>query len=325
MSWSASHVEDLARANEGVVLTRHMVESGLTEAEIRAVRRRLHRLCQGAYSLLAPASDHDRHRMIARATIQRYGTEVALSHVSAAITHGLPVWDVDLRRVHLTGIAPHQVRRGLRHSVHSHIGPLAEGDLTALDGVPVTGLARTAVDCARYLPLDRGVAVLDAVVNRRATDIPGLRSRIEQLGGCEGVHRARRAVALTDGLAESPGETRTRLILGSAGLSLLPQQEIFDEDDRFLARVDFLVEGTRVIVEFDGREKYQLGGDIEQAHWNEKGRQMLLERAGYRVVRVVWADLARPALLVEMVVTAIDPTVRFDRHRRMGATAWPLT
>lgn len=323
MPWFAAQLEDLAAGNEGVVLTRHMVECGLSDSEIRAARRQLHHLCRGAYSLAAPTSGRDRHRMVARATIQRYGTEVALSHVSAAITHDLPVWDADLRRVHLTGITPLQVRRGIRHSIQSHVGPLVGSDLTEVAGIPVTGLARTAVDCARFLPLDQGVAIVDAVVNRRAVDLVGLRARVGPLHGCEGVHRARLALDLADGKAESPGETRTRLILSSAGFPLLPQQEIRDGNDRFIARVDFLVAGTRVIVEFDGREKYRLGGDVEQAHWDEKARQMRLERAGYRVVRVVWADLARPDLLIETVATAIDPTIPHDRHGRVAPAVWP--
>ena len=323
MSWLAAHVTDLAHANEGVVLTRHLVESGLSDREIRQVRRGLHRLCRGAYVMEVPRSPQERHRLVARATIQRYGTDVALSHVSAAITHGLPIWDADLRLVQLTGLTRHQVRRGFRHEIHSHIGPLIGEDLAEVAGVPVTGLVRTALDCARSLPLAQGVAVLDAVLNRGVTDARRLKERVASLGRQAGVHRARSAVRLADGAAESPGETRTRLILQSAGLPLLPQQEIRDEDDHFIARVDFLVEGANVIVEFDGRKKYGLDGNVEEAHWNEKERQMLLERAGYRVVRVVWADLSRPELLIEIVMTAIDPTLPFDRHRRSARFASP--
>ncbi len=324
MSWLAAHIDDLSRANEGVVLTRHLVQSGLSDSELRRVRRGLHRLCRGAYSLQAPKNAQERHRLVARATIQRYGTDVALSHVSAAITHGLPIWDADLSRVHLTGITEHQVRRGFRHEIHSHIGPLDGNDLAEVSGIPVTGLARTAVDCARQLPLTQAVAVLDAALNRGGIDLESLEERVARLSGCEGVSRARTVVRLADAAAESPGETRTRLILRSAGLTLLPQQEIRDADDRFIARVDFLVDGTSVVVEFDGREKYRLSGDVEQAHWSEKGRQMLLERAGYRVVRVVWADLARPTHLIEMVMTAIDPSVPYERHPRSAPVAWPL-
>jgi very-short-patch-repair endonuclease len=61
-------------------------------------------------------------------------------------------------------------------------------------------------------------------------------------------------------------------------------------------RVDFVVEG-RLLVEFDGRAKYDLDGDPERAHWEEKVRHDHLVEAGNVILRVVWGDLwDEPAL-----------------------------
>lgn len=305
MAWVAAQVEMIAAANGGVILTRHLVEAGFTDAQIRYVRRRLHRLCRGAYCLTKPSSSDERHRLAARGTIQRYGTTVALSHVSAALLHGLPLWDVDTRRVHLTGVHRNHVRRGGRHGIQTHVGPLGRNDLTEIGGLRVTSLARTAVDCARGLPRAQGVAVVDAVLHREGATVSGLQARVSALTAHEGVARARRALALADPAAESPGETRTRLILLGAGFPLESQVTLRSPAGEFLARVDFRVVGTNVVVEFDGREKYSLAGDLEAAHWQEKTRQMRLERAGFQVVRFVWADLADPEAVAAMVGAAV--------------------
>lgn len=66
-------------------------------------------------------------------------------------------------------------------------------------------------------------------------------------------------------------------------------------------RVDFLVPGTRVIVEFDGAVKY----DDRQAIVAEKRREDDLRRRGYVVVRLMWSDLHDPARVRRLVVAAL--------------------
>ncbi len=68
-------------------------------------------------------------------------------------------------------------------------------------------------------------------------------------------------------------------------------------------RVDFLVTGTNVIVEFDGKVKYASGdGDVL---WKEKRREDRLRRLGYVVVRLTWADLERPGAVAAAVRRAL--------------------
>lgn len=62
---------------------------------------------------------------------------------------------------------------------------------------------------------------------------------------------------LADARSESPGESRTRLLLGSLRLgTAVPQVEIRDAEGYLVGRVDFLYEQQRTIVEFDGLVKY---------------------------------------------------------------------
>ena len=104
---------------------------------------------------------------------------------------------------------------------------------------------------------------------------------------------------LVDARSESPGESRLRVHLQVAGISVVPQVVIWDEEGEFVARVDFVVEGTKVVVEFDGKVKYRDGdGDTL---FLEKRREDRLRRLGYTVVRVTWADLARPDRVIAWI------------------------
>ena len=66
--------------------------------------------------------------------------------------------------------------------VQVHAAPLTDGDITAIDGVPVTSLARTVLDLCRTLPIEQAVAAGDralvlglvrAVLEERLAQRPG--------------------------------------------------------------------------------------------------------------------------------------------------------
>ena len=95
-------------------------------------------------------------------------------------------------------------------------------------------------------------------------------------------------LALVDGRAESGAESRTRWALRTLGLRMpTPQVEIFDDVGEFVARVDFLYEDMKLVIEVDGRKKYEKAQDL----WDEKMREDRLRALGYVVVRLTWADL----------------------------------
>jgi very-short-patch-repair endonuclease len=110
-------------------------------------------------------------------------------------------------------------------------------------------------------------------------------------------------MAAMDGRAESPGESRTRMVLSALGLPVEPQVEIIDADGELVGRVDFLV-ADRVVVEFDGAVKYRgdSGADVLIA---EKRREDRLRELGYEVVRVTWDELAHPERLHAKVRAAL--------------------
>lgn len=103
-----------------------------------------------------------------------------------------------------------------------------------------------------------------------------------------------------DGKAESPLESLTRAALIAAGLPT-PDLQVWIPAAR--ARVDLLYRAARLVIEADGMVKYQSPDDLRA----EKRRQELIERAGHRVIRVMWPNVhAERAAMVTRVARALQ-------------------
>ena len=116
------------------------------------------------------------------------------------------------------------------------------------------------------------------------------------------VRRLRSALKLVDGGAESPQESRVRLLLVGAGLPRPETQiEFTDEFGMARIRVDMGWREWRVAVEYDGvqhwSDRYQRSWDID--------RIAMLEAMGWAVVRVSAEMLSRPDVIIERVRTKL--------------------
>jgi len=142
---------------EDIVLTSTLRSQGFDTRDIRTLRQRgdLVQLRRGAYARGLPAERtvDEAHRDLIRATLPQLREEAVVSHVSAAVLHGLPVWSKALDRVHVTRNRSGGGKR--RTLVQVHALPLGEDDVTSLGGIPVTSLARTVLDLCRTLPSSR--------------------------------------------------------------------------------------------------------------------------------------------------------------------------
>jgi very-short-patch-repair endonuclease len=83
------------------------------------------------------------------------------------------------------------------------------------------------------------------------------------------------------------------------------QAEIRDVGGRLVGWVDFLFREQRLIVEFEGRVKYD-GADGRDALFREKRREDALRALGYQVVRLIWRDLHDPALVGRLITHAFS-------------------
>lgn len=77
-----------------------------------------------------------------------------------------------------------------------------------------------------------------------------------------------------------------------------------DVGDRY---ADFRIEGTRVLVEFDGAEKYA----DKRASFGEKWREDAMRRKGWFFARYVWAELDDVALIRARTQAAIVDSRRW--------------
>ncbi|MEO8888817.1 MAG: type IV toxin-antitoxin system AbiEi family antitoxin domain-containing protein [Jatrophihabitantaceae bacterium] len=305
--WSAAQAALAAQSDElvdlalrhGFVLTRQQVRAaGMPDAELRRlVRRRLWTgSWRGVLSVLPPqplvagnpgatgsaaGAYGDAPQVIAAAAALAHpGSTV--SHRSAALLHGLPVIG-QAPRPTLTLNQPD--RTCGRAGVRVHAASLSAGDIQTWFGAPVTSVGRTVIDIARTVGVGAALVAADGALHEGLLTRAALVASVDAARGWPGVRRARFVAYFADGLAESPLESLTRLCLHEGGLPPPELQvPIVAGGRRF--RVDLAWRRRRAVVEADGRLKYT--GD---RLWQEKRRQELIERAGYRVVRVTWNDV----------------------------------
>lgn len=293
-------------------LRRDAVRSGWSDDELgRLVRAgQLQRLRRGAYvNGLLPDDAATAHRLLIRATWGGLRQPAVVSHQSAAVLHGLPLWDVALDRVHVTRRPPAwNNNSGL---LCAHVARLRDDEVEEIDGVPVTSAMRTALDLARSLPHEAAVVALDACLHDRLLDHDALRSRLFDIAGAPGSRSATRAITFADGRSESVGESRSRVILARWGLAPSALQfEVRSAGGALVGRTDFAWEERRVVGEFDGRVKYgrllRPGEDPGDAVFAEKRREDAVRDELWGVVRWVWADLHVPHRFAARVRRALE-------------------
>lgn len=293
--------------HHGVLSAQAASGLGLTANHLRALVTAGHlvRVARGAYveaRLLRGATPQTEHLVRTLAVVlSRRGT-LAASHLSAALVHGLPVLRVEMGPIRVVHTSRQVATR--RHDAFTvHPCPGREW-LTHVGGVPVVVPALAVMGTAMASGLRSGLMAADAALRRDQTTSEELADWLPRLRHHPGVARARQVVELADRRAESPGESLLRWILLRLGHRVIPQFVIVDERG-FVARVDFYLPDLRVVVEFDGRVKYE-GHDGKDALAAEKARERRIGRQGYGVARVVWADLFQPAR-VEAEIRAAVP------------------
>lgn len=266
------------------------------------------RIGRGAYAGHADnasASPEQRHRLATRAVVGRFAGRVAASHYSALTLWQLPVWRATLDRVHVVRTGEGRGRSTSSVQVHCAYGQDAHVTVGGTVCVrPALAVLGTAMVCG----VEAGVIAADAALAAGLMSGCELEGWLQRLTHHPSVRDARLVVDLADERSESPGESRTRMLLRSLALGpVVPQVEIRDADNRLVARVDFLYKAQRTIVEFDGVIKYA-GADGRQALIAEKRREDRLRDLGYQVVRVTWAELERPVTLQRRIQAAFART-----------------
>lgn len=219
----------------------------------------------------------------ARAAWLWSGRRATIVGISAAALHG-SLW-IDSR-------LPAELNQ---RSQHKTAGILLRNDALDADeivtvrGLPVTSAARTAFDLGRRRGLTLAVIRVDALLRATGLKPVDVLLMIERHRGSRGIVQLRKVLALADAGAESPQETRTRLVLTRAALP--PERTQIDVYDSFgyhVGRVDMGWDSWKVGVEYDGAQ-----------HWTDPDvrtrdidRIAELEAQGWQIIRVS-ADMLR--------------------------------
>ncbi|BBY45741.1 hypothetical protein MCEL_40360 [Mycolicibacterium celeriflavum] len=205
---------------------------------------------------------------------QRRATLVS---VSAAALHGAKWIDKRL---------PAELNQRSQHKTRGivlHNDSLMPDEVCNIRGFPVTTAARTAFDLGRRYGRTLAVIRVDALLQATALKLSDVDALIERHHGARGIVQLRDVVDLADTGAESPQETRTRLVLTDAGLRPSHTQiNVYDGYRAHVGRIDMGWPEWKVGVEYDGEQHWTdpaiRAADIE--------RQAKLEALGWRIIRV---------------------------------------
>jgi very-short-patch-repair endonuclease len=270
----------LAREQHGVVARWQLLPRGFAPDVVDRwiASGRLHRVHQGVYAVGHTRLTVWGHCM---AAVLSCGPHAVLSHRSAA-----RLWNLlsDSRRL-IDVTVPGRNRRP-RGVVRVHqTRNLRPDDVTVVDGIPVTSVARTLLDLAATEKAERMEQAIQRAETHRLFDLKA----VEQLLERSPRHKGRRPLldALTDVVHTVPGTRREleRLFQSLVREAGLPRPEVNTMIEGL--EVDVVWRDHRLIVELDSREFHL----TRRAFETDRERDAALQVAGYRVIRITWRRL----------------------------------
>ncbi len=169
--------------------------------------------------------------------------------------------------------------------------------MTHVNGLIVVTPEAAVVQVANTFGLQPGLVAADSALHRRLVTKASLAVEVERAGQTAGISVSRIVLARCRMDAESPGESRLRLIVEDLGYAVELQYPILTRPGQLpFAFADLRLVGHRCLLEFDGAVKYE-GVSGKAALMAEKVREDRIRRLGWGLERVVWDDLNNPRQL----------------------------
>jgi very-short-patch-repair endonuclease len=207
----------------------------------------------------------------------------AFSGRTAAWLHGLDVAPCEPIEVILRGRGSGWEKSGVR----VHRAALDDCDVVMRGGLRTTSLLRTLSDISWKLSLVEAVVIIDMALHAGLIKRADLSKWVHGRAGRKGISAERRVLEFVEAGAESPMETRLRMLLVLNGV---PRPEvqvtIRDETGSFVGRPDLYYREQRLGLEYDGET--HRASLIED---NRRQNRLLL--AGVRLLRFTGADVRR--------------------------------
>ncbi|MBT1170731.1 CTP synthase [Bifidobacterium sp. SO4] len=245
---------------------------------------------------------------LARCLAERYPSWVFAGPTAAALYGFDHQWSIHRSGLYLaSSVRSRSSSNGVHHIFMPSI-PLCE-----TQGVKVTSVSRTLVDCALILPFANALPIFDSAFRRGSCAADGLRSL------CAELHRdtsaADRVLQYVDPLSENGGESLARAVMIEEDFPVPQLQRVFanPRNSREWYRVDFAWQfpgGYTVVAEYDGMAKYSdpamTGRRSIQAVVNQQNdrERKLYEWGVNRIVRLSYDDVVQRWPLVDKLTGA---------------------
>lgn len=155
-------------------------------------------------------------------------------------------------------------------------------EVCMIDDLSVTTPTRTALDLARHFARDTAVKYLDALAAATGITAEDVAPLVERYRGARGMKRARIALDLMDGGAQSPKETWLRLLAVDAGYPR-PRTQIRVHDGNTEAFLDMGWDEPKIGLDYDGQQHQT----DRQRFVHDIGRNAMVERRGWLDIHVV--------------------------------------
>lgn len=295
---------ELASVQHGVFSLDQLIALGLSASTVRTrvAAGRLHRIHHGVYSLV-PKSLLTREGLY-MAAVLACGPGAALSHRSAARLHGIR--DYGYTRIEVT-VPSRSTRQHSGLAVHRST-TLTEADVTVVNGIPVTTIARTLLDLGDVLAQRQLERAFDQAEIVEGLDLHAINDQLARNPTRRGAKKVRHLLA-THYIGSTPTENDFEEALLALTRSLgLPDPRVqfyIDPGDGGPAiRADFAWPDLRIVIETDGRKTH----GTRQAFETDRRRDQRLIAAGWTVIRTTWRQLTqRPHELKPVLLKLLTP------------------
>jgi very-short-patch-repair endonuclease len=219
------------------------------------------------------------------------------SGLTAAWLHGLDV--VPCEPIEVT--IPKGTGVSARSGLVVRRAAIAAGEVVNLRGMRATSILRTLSDLCIRLSVMEAVVIADMALHAGLTHLADLNSLCLSRAQCVGVANLRLVARLADPAAESPMESRLRMVLVLCGLPRpRAQVSLHDSRGRFLGRPDHYYPDHRLGLEYDG-------GIHRTSLAEDNRRQNRLLAAGIRLLRFTAGDvLHNPDSITTQVRTMLS-------------------
>ena len=292
-----AEIAGLAARQHGVLALTQLRAFGLSPSAVRGrvAAGRLHRVHRGVYALGHPLlSTHGRWM----AAVLACGTDAVLSHRSAAALWGLR----PTARTAIDVFSPRRSGRTLEGIDVHRATTLEASDVTCVDAVPCTTVARTLLDLASVLDHRSLHRAFERAEVLGALDLEAVDDLLGRSSGRPGT-AALRAVVEEDRVPEFTRSELERRFLALCRRARLPRPRV----NAWIAledggvECDFVWTDERLIVETDGHETHGTRSAFER----DRVRDQLLLVAGWRVIRFTWRQIVREPDAVAATMTAL--------------------